>query len=206
MPPRDEQDFEAKRQQIIDGALKVFSSQGFEKATNKEIAQAARIGSPGLIYHYFKDKADLFSQVMEERATVLQFIMHGDEMMEHEPQEVLSRFARAFFDMAGNPVSIAMFKMLLSEATRKPEVAAMVNRIGPQRGFAFLIHYLQHQMDLGRLRPMNPGAAARCFMGPLLAYILTKELFVQPDSKTLSQDEIVRTAVEVFLEGLGARG
>ena len=95
MPPRDEQDFEAKRQQIIDGALQVFSSQGFEKATNKEIAQAAHIGSPGLIYHYFKDKADLFSQVMEERATVLQFIMHGDEMMEQEPREVLSRFAQS---------------------------------------------------------------------------------------------------------------
>ncbi|HCF29675.1 MAG TPA: TetR family transcriptional regulator, partial [Cyanobacteria bacterium UBA11049] len=47
MPPRDEQDFEVKRQQIIDGALQVFASKGFEKATNKDIAAAAGIGSPG---------------------------------------------------------------------------------------------------------------------------------------------------------------
>lgn len=53
MPPRDEQDFENRRQQIIDGALQVFGTKGFEKANNKDIAVAARIGSPGLIYHYF---------------------------------------------------------------------------------------------------------------------------------------------------------
>lgn len=50
MPPRDEQDFEDRRQQIIDCALQVFASKGFEKATNKDIAAASGIGSPGLIY------------------------------------------------------------------------------------------------------------------------------------------------------------
>src|SRR5690348_12855530 len=39
-----------RRRQIIDGALQVFSSRGFAQATNKEIAQAAGIRSPGLIY------------------------------------------------------------------------------------------------------------------------------------------------------------
>jgi len=48
--PRDEQDFESRRQQI-DGALQVFASKGFEKATNKDIAAASGL-PPGLIYHY----------------------------------------------------------------------------------------------------------------------------------------------------------
>ena len=64
MPPRDESDYEQRRQQIIDGALQVFASKGFERATNKEIARAAKVRSPGLIYHYFKDKGDLFQQVV----------------------------------------------------------------------------------------------------------------------------------------------
>jgi AcrR family transcriptional regulator len=51
MPPRDEQDYETRRQQIIDGALQVFATKGFERATNKDIALASKIGSPGLIYH-----------------------------------------------------------------------------------------------------------------------------------------------------------
>ena len=46
MPARDEQDFERKRQQIIDGALQVFATKGYEKATNIDIARAAGIHSP----------------------------------------------------------------------------------------------------------------------------------------------------------------
>jgi AcrR family transcriptional regulator len=205
MPPRDEQDFEAKRQQIIDGALKVFSSEGFEKATNRDIAEAAHIKSPGLIYHYFKDKTDLFRNVVEERATVLQFIMHGEEMMDREPREVLTMFAQTFFKMLDNPASVAMFKIMLSEATRKPAVASMFNRIGPWRGFTFLNRYLQRQMDLGRLRRMNTGAASRCFIGPLVAYMLTREVFVQADSSTLGQETMARTAVDLFLNGMAVR-
>jgi TetR/AcrR family transcriptional repressor of mexJK operon len=85
MPQRDEQDFESRRQQIIDGALHVFASKGFEKATNKDIAAASEIGSPGLIYHYFKDKSDLFQQVIEQRLPVLQLLNHGEEMMALPP-------------------------------------------------------------------------------------------------------------------------
>jgi AcrR family transcriptional regulator len=204
MPPRDEQDFEARRQQIIDGALQVFASEGFEKATNKDIARAAHINSPGLIYHYFKDKTDLFRQVMEERAPALQLIIHGEELMEREPREVLTTLAQAFIKMFDNRAAPAMFKMMLSEATRKPAVAAMFNKIGPGRGFAFLTRYLQHQMDLGRLRRMDPGAATRCFLGPLLAFMLTREVFVQADAATLSPEKMIDTMIDVFLNGMAA--
>lgn len=88
MPPRDEQDFEIKRQQVIEGGLQVFASKGFEKATNKDIA-AAGIGLPRLIYQYFKDKGDLFLQVVEQRLPLLQLLSHSDEIMTKPPQDVL---------------------------------------------------------------------------------------------------------------------
>lgn len=202
MPPRDEQDYEAKRQQIIDGALEVFASKGFEKATNKEIARAAGIGSPGLIYHYFKDKADLFRQVLEERAPALQFFGRADGLMDRPPREVLTLFGQMFVRTMDNLASTSMFKMILGEAIRRPAVAEMFNKIGPGRGFGFLVRYISHQMDLGHLKRIDPGAAVRCFAGPLLAYVLTREVFVQPDAKTLAPETMVAAAVEVFLKGM----
>ncbi len=201
-PPRDEQDYESKRQQIIDGALRVFASKGFEKATNKDIADAASIGSPGLIYHYFKDKSDLFREVLEERAPALQFISRGDDMMDLPPRDVLTEFGVAFLQMLDNRAALAMFKMLLGEAVRRPIVAEMFNRMGPGRAFEFLYRYISHQMELGTLRKMDKGAAVRCFVGPLLAYILTREVFVQPDAATLSPATMIETAVELFLRGM----
>src|SRR3712207_4670258 len=141
MPPRDEHDYESRRQQIIDGALEVFSTKGFEQATNKDIAQAASIGSPGLIYHYFKDKADLLQRVLEERAPVLQLIAHADELMDLPPRDVLQRLGRAYVDTMTNPPAVKLFKLVLGESIRRPIVADMLNRVGPARGLHFLSRY-----------------------------------------------------------------
>jgi AcrR family transcriptional regulator len=197
MPSRDEQEFEERRQQIIDGALAVFSEKGFEKATNKEIAEAAGIGSPGLIYHYFKDKSDLFRQVLEQRAPVFRVIARGEAIMELPPGEVLMLFGNAFVDSFANRTAISMLKLILGE---------MFNKIGPGRGFAFLERYLAHQMDIGRLRRADPGAAVRCFVGPLIAYMVTREIFRQPDAATLSPETMVDTLVETFLHGMSIPG
>lgn len=202
MPPRDEQDFEGRRQQIIDGALEVFARKGFENATNKDIAAAAKIGSPGLIYHYFKDKTDLFRQVVEQRIPLLQLLTKSEEMMTLPPYEALTLFASTFLKIVDNPTAIALVKLLLGEATRQPLVAEMINTIGPGRGFAFLTRYLEHQMEAGILRRMDSGAAARCFVGPLIAFVLAREVFPQPDAQTLTAKTMAKTVVEVFLRGM----
>jgi hypothetical protein len=57
-------------------------------------------------------------------------------------------------------------------------------------------------MDAGVLRRMDPGAAARCFIGPFVAFVITREVFPQPDSSTLSAETMVATAVDIFLQGM----
>jgi TetR/AcrR family transcriptional regulator, mexJK operon transcriptional repressor len=61
--------------------------------------------------------------------------------------------------------------------------------------------YLEQQMAAGVLKPMNPNAAARCFAGSFVAYLLTREVFMQPDAQQLSAEVMVETAVKVFLQG-----
>lgn len=203
MRPRDEQDYEERRQQIIDGALKVFASKGFETATNKEIAAAAGIGSPGLIYHYFKDKQDLFQQVLENRLPLLQLLNQGEEEMMHKPpRHVLTIFGKAMLRVTEDPTSLAMMRLVFGEAYRRPIVAEMINTMGPRRSFGFLTRYLARQMAKGNLRSMDVGAAACCFVGAMIAYVHTREVFPQPDSQKLDPDTLVTTAVEIFLKGM----
>ncbi len=51
-----------KRQQIMSVVEKVANSRRFHEVTLDEIAREAKVGK-GTIYHYFKDKEDLFFQV-----------------------------------------------------------------------------------------------------------------------------------------------
>ena len=51
-----------KRQQIMSVVEKVANNRRFHEVTLDEIARTAKVGK-GTIYHYFKDKEDLFFQV-----------------------------------------------------------------------------------------------------------------------------------------------
>lgn len=203
MPARDDLEFESKRQQIIDGALEVFASKGFEKATNKDIADAAKIGSPGLIYHYFKDKQDLLRRVVEYHAPVLQLLIQNEaELMSQPPEVALTRFASVVLQTFENRTTVAILKLMLGEISRNPLLGRMVGTIGPGRGISFLTRYLEKQMEAGTMRRMDTAAAARCLIGPLIAFVLTREIFRLPDVQDMEYETMAETTVEVFLRGM----
>ena len=62
----------AKRQQIIEGARRVFIDMGFDAASMNDITREAGV-SKGTIYVYFANKEELFEALIEEeRCTHLQ--------------------------------------------------------------------------------------------------------------------------------------
>jgi TetR/AcrR family transcriptional repressor of mexJK operon len=204
MPPRNEQEFEQRRQQIIDGALSAFAEKGFERATNKDIAESAGIGSAGLIYHYFQDKLDLLYQVILERMPLLQLVNSADEWMEFPPEEALPMIGRRFIELVDQWPTMAIGKIVAVESLRNQQVARMVSDIGPGRALRLLAQYLEKQMDAGRLRRTDPHAAARVFIGPIITYLVTREVFDQPEARAISVDTMINTSVSIFLHGMQA--
>ncbi len=55
---------ERRRAEILDAALRVFESVGFEAATTRDIAREADV-SEGTIYNYFPDKGELYIRALE---------------------------------------------------------------------------------------------------------------------------------------------
>ncbi|MBW2637722.1 MAG: TetR/AcrR family transcriptional regulator [Deltaproteobacteria bacterium] len=59
-----------RRQQIIDGATKVFTSKGFHKSTVKEIAEASNL-TMGTMYNYVRSKEDILYIVYDHMNSIL---------------------------------------------------------------------------------------------------------------------------------------
>jgi AcrR family transcriptional regulator len=196
---------EDRRRQILRAALRAFSEKGFAGATNRDIARGASIRSPGLIYHYFADKQDLFEQVVRAHVPAVGLLDHTDDLMALPPREALMRAGLAIASLGATDESMAFLRMMMGESARSPEVAALWGRIGPDRGIAFLTAYLRRQADLGVLRPIEPPIAARCFVGPLIAYIIGRALFRQPDALAIEPEAMVAQTVETFLGGAEIR-
>jgi AcrR family transcriptional regulator len=200
MRQRNQATFEERRRQIMAGALEVFSRKGFTQATNKDVAEASGIQSPGLIYHYFASKEELLRAAVEEHAPPLQLLARADALMALPPEEFLTQVGQAYGRMAADPRMAASLRVLFGEALRSPRFAELFGEVGPLRILQFLTDYLRRQMDDGRLRPVDPAVAARCFIGPLVTYLITGPVLGLTDN--VDWDAVVATAVDLFLRGL----
>ena len=204
MPNNDEQDQADRRQQIIEAALKVFSTKGFHKATNKDIANAAGGISPGLIYWYFKDKEDLFLSIIRERAAIFQLAEHPERVTDLPPREGLALIGRTYLSVFKVPGNVAIFRILIGEAIRFPQIGEMFFKIAGRRFLDFINQYLQHQVDLGRFRSHDTMIAARSFLGMFIVNVIAREILRQPEAIATPDEQIVATVIDIFVRGMEA--
>ncbi len=202
MATRREQISEERREQILDGALKVFATKGFVHATNKDVAAAAGINSPGLIYHYFVDKADLLRAAIERHGPPMQLLAHSEQFMQLPVEEALTQFGLGYLRLADDPKVGASIRVLFAEAFHNPEFAKILAEVGPLRVWKLLADYLTHKMDDGTLRRADPRIAARCFVGPLVLEMLARKIFTLADNMSLDTHALVTTNVEIFMRGM----
>ncbi len=82
---------------ILDAACRVFREKGFHQARITDIAQTAGI-SYGLVYHYFKSKADLFDAILKEWWTGLFDLMEKWDSEAASVEEQLAALVTYFLD------------------------------------------------------------------------------------------------------------
>jgi AcrR family transcriptional regulator len=189
-----------RRAQILDAAFEEFAAKGFKGATIKSIAQAAGLQSPALIYWYFPDKDALFREVLGSRIPVVRAVTDPTNLMDLPPEELLPKIGRAYF--AFEQLDAQTLRLVVAEALRRPEVAEMFVRSGPGRVLDFLKAYLEHQIELGRLRPHDVRSSARAFIGMLIPQLAGKMFFPTLTEDGLADEDHLQNAVNIFLEGL----
>jgi len=189
-----------RRAQILEAALRVFADRGYRGASIREISREAGIRSPALLYWYFPDKEALFREVLATNAPILQAVVEPRNLMDLPPEEVLPKLGRAY--LAFDEPNTRALRLIIGEAIRRPEVAGRFITEGPGRVLEFLKAYLSRQVELGRLRPHDVRSSARAFMGMLIPQVGTKVFFPALQSDGLTDDEHLRSSVEIFLRGL----
>ncbi len=190
-----------RRQQVLEAARRVFAKEGFHGATIKKIAIEAGLKSPSLVYWYFEDKKRLFQAMAEELSPVLSQLPNLWKRIDDPPEEILPLIARTYLSTFDNPEARQLFRIFLSEAPRVPETA---NNLAEKIVLVlnFIISYLEHQIDIGRLRPHDTQSSARLFMGSLVVYIIGREIFLPFRAGLPAPELYAQEVVNIFLRGL----
>jgi TetR/AcrR family transcriptional regulator len=98
---RKEREREARREEIIDAAEKVFFEKGLGVATMDEIAEEAEL-SKGTLYLYYKSKEDLYLTVTM-RGTEIMYKMFQEALSTGEPTiQLIANLGEAYYNYFKN--------------------------------------------------------------------------------------------------------
>jgi AcrR family transcriptional regulator len=183
---------------IAQAAKAVFAERGYQGATLEEIAQRAGM-SKATIYIYYKNKDDLFLQVVEELVNMAMAITAEEATTSRPPIEKLYAMVRnkmEFYERERD-----FFRIYLNErhgleiAPKDPHKQAL--REMYLQGVQTLAKVIQEGMDVGVLRPMDSRRLA-FFLQEMMSTIQVHRF--QGKAKTSVQED-VEQLLELFLNG-----
>jgi AcrR family transcriptional regulator len=193
-----------RRRQIMEAALPVFAEKGFKGATNRDIAERAAI-APGLIYHYFASKEDLFNAILEEFVPFNRVNLPLETMTNVPPQQLLPLLIQGLGAILQEPKFFLVIRILVAETMYSSEAESKLNSIF-KRLIDPLTTYMQAQIAQGQLRAADPLLMAQMFVGSFGVFVLRRVVMHDPTLLTYNVEAIARFAVEAFLRAFAPEG
>ena len=110
--------------QIIAGAELAFLKSGYELTTMDSVARFAGVAR-GSVYNHFAGKEELFLAVMHRGTSDFVERALRDDAESRPPLERLRAVAMHFLRAATEDVSVAMYRTVVTQAERFPELSAI---------------------------------------------------------------------------------
>jgi AcrR family transcriptional regulator len=198
----------AKRQQVLDGARRVFLEQGFDGASINDIVRVAGV-SKGTLYAYFPSKEKLFETLvaLDKRQQVERGCSAYINDM-RPVSEVLLEIARTFpSKVMENPQGLAYVRMVMGAAAKFPEIGRAFYDAGPRYGNEMMARFLKARMESGELaiEEWDIELAAHQFIDLCNSALLKARMFcVEEEFTPERRERIAQSAVRVFLAAYGA--
>ncbi len=192
-----------KYDQVVAGAREVFLAHGFDGASVDDIARAAGV-SKATLYSYFPDKRLLFMEVasIECRRQTDDALEELD--MSRPPQEVLRFAADRIMGFVLSPFGRGVFRIVVAEAERFPQIGREFWLCGPQRGRDILADYFGRAVARGELEIEDFALAADQFSELCKADIFPRMLFGITRGFTPEEcQRVADGAVSMFLARYG---
>lgn len=191
---------ERSRRQILDAALKLFSTQGFRATSTREIALAAHI-STGALYHQFPDKEMILQSLLDEYWDAIgsrdfpfnQALMSGafpDDLLAlaHAARESVKQYRRY--------VALIYVDVVEFEGSH-------IRRFYREMASRFQTFLDEFPEVKGKLRSdVSPLTAAILVSRLMLYYYSVEYVFGVPNHFGKDEDTVLREIVEILEHGI----
>ena len=163
-----------KRAHIIDTALQLFSEQGFEGTSIRDIAEKASV-NVAMVNYYFGSKEKLFEKLVEYKSAVTRGLL--DEISKNKalsPIEKIEHIVDAFIEKLF--IHRSFHRLIYQELILNQREAlqqSIVNTLSPN---AFIIKsIIESGMKKGEFKKVDPELTVASLIGSINQVLLSKK-------------------------------
>ncbi|MPY73931.1 MAG: TetR family transcriptional regulator [Alphaproteobacteria bacterium] len=190
---------ERKHRAIQEAGTSVFLRLGYGSASMDLIAAEARV-SKQTIYNHFHSKDELFKAIITDMTAALITPLSMRDAAKSSPERQLRALARDFLTLMLKPSSLSLYRLIVAESGRIPELGGEVYAAGAGRLIAQMADYLAWETKNRRLAVAEPERAAEQFVGMLTGRVQLRALLGVCENPSKEElDGRVEEAVSSFL-------
>ena len=175
---------------------------GFGLAGIDEIVTESGV-SKRTLYAHFPSKEALFGAITQEWCDEILTPLREVDIGNRDPRQTLMALGRMFLDVLLSPHGVSLYRVVIAEAPRFPELGRIFYEAGHEPAAQVLSDYIRQKTEEGVFRDVDSHSAAEGFFGLVCSYIHERVL-LGIDAKT-GPDKIeayLAFAADVFLKGL----
>jgi AcrR family transcriptional regulator len=194
-----------KKLAVLDAAASVFLAHGFSAASTDMIQSKAGV-SKATMYACFPNKEAMFTAVVERECAAMSEAFRSIRAKPGDPARMLAELGGAYLDFILTPTMLALYRVVVAETPRIPDLGRQFYLAGPQVSTSVLAERLSETARAGEIDVLSVGieAAAALFFSMVRAEAQL-ECLLHPDARPspVQIDRWVQLAVTTFLRAFG---
>lgn len=189
---------EKTRKRILKQAQGLFASKGFDGATTKDIATAAKIAE-GTLFRYFPNKKAILVEVVTEGwVEILTDLL--TELSEMDNYKAVAKVMRK--RMLRLKDSSDLFRVCFLEAQFHPDLRDRIQTEIITKMTNVAEAFFQTAMDKGIYRRSNPRIVAQVFLGMFAIAGFSNQTIIEPEASPEALQEMAEGIADIFLHGV----
>lgn len=191
---------EATHSRILNAALRLFASRGYDGTTTKDLAAAANVAE-GTLFRYFPNKKAILIEVATAGwiDILTDLLTELSEMGSYKAVAQVMR--RRMLRMRENK---DLLQVCFVEAQYHPELRERIQLEVIAKMTDVAEAFFQTAMDKGIYRRTNPKIVAQVFLG-MFAIAGFSDQTILPDASATSLQEMAEGIADIFLNGVLAK-
>ncbi|HEU5358636.1 MAG TPA: TetR/AcrR family transcriptional regulator [Gemmatimonadales bacterium] len=196
---------DARPEEILDAAAKVFGENGFARARLEDVAREAGV-SKGTVYLYFDGKETLFREMV--RAKIVSAVATAEEFARAytgSARELMVEMVRGYWRLMREEEMVRISRLCVSELGCFPELAKFYYDEVILRARRLIETVMERGVRSGEFRPVANNFLPRGLPMLVIQAAQAQCFFTGLDADRLSDQQVFDGVVDLLLHGVLAR-